>query len=156
MSHIGLICPELSGHLYQMTTLGRELKRRGHRVTVVAAGCPAEGGSGGVGLCGDRGAGISRGGDGGDVGGIGAAERIAGDPVHGGAAAARSGDDFAGRAFDLVDLRLPKAREPVNEETFSFSLNRQKLRVARRREGRYLLRSNLCEQAPGKLWEFYM
>jgi transposase len=62
----------------------------------------------------------------------------------------------AGRAFDLVDLRLPKAGEPVNEETFSFSLNRQKLRVARRREGRYLLRSNLREQEPGKLWEFYM
>ena len=36
MSHIGLICPELSGHLNPMTTLGRELKRRGHRVTVVA------------------------------------------------------------------------------------------------------------------------
>ncbi len=36
MSHVGLICPELSGHLNPMTTLGRELKRRGHRVTVVA------------------------------------------------------------------------------------------------------------------------
>src|SRR5438105_614416 len=36
MSHIGLICPELNGHLNPMTTLGRELKRRGHRVTVVA------------------------------------------------------------------------------------------------------------------------
>ncbi len=34
--HIGLNCPELSGHLNPMTTLGRELARRGHRVTVVA------------------------------------------------------------------------------------------------------------------------
>ena len=34
--HIGLTCPELSGHLNPMTTLGRELLRRGHRVTVVA------------------------------------------------------------------------------------------------------------------------
>jgi UDP:flavonoid glycosyltransferase YjiC (YdhE family) len=34
--HIGLTCPELSGHLNPMTTLGRELVRRGHRVTVVA------------------------------------------------------------------------------------------------------------------------
>jgi MGT family glycosyltransferase len=34
--HLGLICPELSGHLNPMTTLGRELARRGHRVTVVA------------------------------------------------------------------------------------------------------------------------
>jgi len=33
---LGLICPELSGHLNPMTTLGRELKRRGHHVTVVA------------------------------------------------------------------------------------------------------------------------
>src|SRR5207249_5646707 len=29
----------------------------------------------------------------------------------------------AGRAFSLVDLRLPKAREPVNAQTFSFSIN---------------------------------
>lgn len=36
MSHLGLICPELSGHLNPMTTLGRELQQRGHRVTVVA------------------------------------------------------------------------------------------------------------------------
>ena len=34
--HIGLACPELSGHLNPMTTLGRELLRRGHRVTLVA------------------------------------------------------------------------------------------------------------------------
>jgi len=36
MPHLGMICPELSGHLNPMTTLGRELQRRGHRVTVVA------------------------------------------------------------------------------------------------------------------------
>ena len=34
--HVGLICPELSGHLNPMTTLGRELARRGHSVTVIA------------------------------------------------------------------------------------------------------------------------
>lgn len=34
--HIGLICPESPGHLNPMTTLGRELKARGHRVTVIA------------------------------------------------------------------------------------------------------------------------
>lgn len=33
--HLGLICPELTGHLNPMTTLGRELQRRGHRVTVI-------------------------------------------------------------------------------------------------------------------------
>jgi len=62
----------------------------------------------------------------------------------------------AGRAFSLVSLRLPTAGETVSEETFHFSLNRQKLRVVRRREGRYLLRSNLCREDPAKLWEFYM
>jgi zeaxanthin glucosyltransferase len=36
MAHLGLICPELSGHLNPMTTLGRELKRRGHRITLIA------------------------------------------------------------------------------------------------------------------------
>jgi zeaxanthin glucosyltransferase len=35
MAHLGLICPELSGHLNPMTTLGRELRRRGHRVTLI-------------------------------------------------------------------------------------------------------------------------
>jgi zeaxanthin glucosyltransferase len=35
MPHFGLICPELSGHLNPMTTLGRELKRRGHTVTLI-------------------------------------------------------------------------------------------------------------------------
>jgi len=34
--HLGLVCPELSGHLNPITTLGRELKRRGHRVTVIS------------------------------------------------------------------------------------------------------------------------
>ncbi|HEV7403980.1 MAG TPA: glycosyltransferase [Chthoniobacteraceae bacterium] len=33
--HLGLISPELTGHLNPMTTLGRELQRRGHRVTVI-------------------------------------------------------------------------------------------------------------------------
>ena len=34
--HIGLICPELSGHLNPMTTLGQTLQLRGHRVSVLA------------------------------------------------------------------------------------------------------------------------
>jgi zeaxanthin glucosyltransferase len=35
MPHIGLLCPTASGHLNPMTTLGHELKQRGHRVTLV-------------------------------------------------------------------------------------------------------------------------
>jgi UDP:flavonoid glycosyltransferase YjiC (YdhE family) len=34
--HVGLVCPEISGHLNPMTTLGRELKRRGYAVSVIA------------------------------------------------------------------------------------------------------------------------
>jgi len=36
MPHLGLLCPELTGHLNPLTTLGRELQRRGHTVTVVS------------------------------------------------------------------------------------------------------------------------
>ena len=35
MIHFGIICPVAGGHLTPMTTLGHELKKRGHRVTVV-------------------------------------------------------------------------------------------------------------------------
>jgi len=35
MTHFGIICPAAAGHLNPMTTLGYELKQRGHRVTVV-------------------------------------------------------------------------------------------------------------------------
>src|SRR4249920_3615933 len=40
--------------------------------------------------------------------------------------------------------------------TFSFGLNRKKLRQVRRREGRYLLRTNLCGREPAQLWQFYI
>ncbi len=35
MTHFGLICPSSTGHLHTMLPLGQELKRRGHRVTLV-------------------------------------------------------------------------------------------------------------------------
>jgi transposase len=40
--------------------------------------------------------------------------------------------------------------------TLTYSLDREKLRVARRREGRYLLRTNLTGSDPAKLWEYYL
>ena len=57
----------------------------------------------------------------------------------------------AGRAWHLVDIGLPKAREAVTAETFTFSLRRERLRQARRREGRYLLSSNLTDEDPPTL-----
>jgi transposase len=54
-------------------------------------------------------------------------------------------------AWRLIDIEVaPKGA------TFSFALNRDKLRQARRREGRYLLRSNLCDEDPARLWKFYI
>ena len=35
--HIALLAPDLAGHLNPMTTLGRELARRGHRVSVISS-----------------------------------------------------------------------------------------------------------------------
>ena len=40
--------------------------------------------------------------------------------------------------------------------TFTHALNRKKLRRARRREGRYLLRTNLTENDPTLLWQYYI
>ncbi len=42
------------------------------------------------------------------------------------------------------------------QATFSFSLDRNKLRRVRRREGRYLLRTNLVDDDPARLWSYYL
>ncbi|HYH65641.1 MAG TPA: hypothetical protein VD866_13175, partial [Urbifossiella sp.] len=34
---IALVCPDLHGHLNPMTTLGGELARRGHRVSLISS-----------------------------------------------------------------------------------------------------------------------
>ena len=62
----------------------------------------------------------------------------------------------AGRARQLVDVRLPKAGEEVSAQTFAFALRRDKLRRTRRREGRYLLRSNMGGKDPATLWRYYV
>ncbi|MDQ3621520.1 MAG: IS1634 family transposase [Verrucomicrobiota bacterium] len=58
-------------------------------------------------------------------------------------------------AWRLIDFKLPPAQQE-EAASFSFVLNRQKLRSARRREGRYLLRTNLCGRDPAELWQFYI
>src|SRR5206468_7264510 len=59
-------------------------------------------------------------------------------------------------AWRLVALRLPKAQEEVSLETFTFRLRKNNLRQVRRREGRYLLRTNLAQEDPAKAWQSYM
>ncbi len=54
-------------------------------------------------------------------------------------------------AWRLVDVALDD-----NTSALCFSLNRTKLRAARRREGRYLLRTNLTESDPALLWQYYI
>jgi transposase len=56
----------------------------------------------------------------------------------------------------ILEIKLPDKDQPVTAETFSFRLNWQRLREARRREGSYLLRSNLTDRDPGQLWAFYL
>jgi transposase len=52
--------------------------------------------------------------------------------------------------------RLVTVEMAVQGASFGFWLNRKKLREVRRREGRYLLRTNLTESDPAKLWEYYL
>jgi hypothetical protein len=52
--------------------------------------------------------------------------------------------------------RLATIELAVEGTSFGFWLNRKQLREARRREGRYLLRTNLTESDPAKLWEYYL
>jgi hypothetical protein len=59
-------------------------------------------------------------------------------------------------AYRLIDIQLPGKDQLVTPETFCFRLNWQKLREARQREGSYLLRSNLTDSDPAKLWQFYL
>ena len=54
-------------------------------------------------------------------------------------------------AWRLVAVQLPSAEKP-----WAFTLRKDKLREVRRREGRYLLRSNMPERPPPQLWEFYL
>ena len=62
----------------------------------------------------------------------------------------------AGKAWDLVDVVIPKPRQDPTPETFIFRINRQKLRQARRGEGTYLLRTNLAADKPEDLWKQYI
>jgi hypothetical protein len=70
-------------------------------------------------------------------------------------------------AWRLIEIVLPHAEasstspESAAPDTkapplFSFRLNRKKLREVRGREGRYLLRTNLCGHNPAELWQFYL
>src|SRR5207244_12416569 len=54
-------------------------------------------------------------------------------------------------AWRLIVVEVAK-----DSARFTYRLDRAKLRQVRRREGRYLLRTNLTESDPAKLWQFYL
>jgi hypothetical protein len=54
-------------------------------------------------------------------------------------------------AWRLVEIEMDK-----ESSMFLYTLNHQKLRTVRRREGRYLLRTNLTESDPALLWQYYV
>ena len=54
-------------------------------------------------------------------------------------------------AWRLIDVKVAS-----RGTAFTYRLDRDKLRAARRREGRYLLRTNLTEEDPAKLWTYYL
>jgi transposase len=66
----------------------------------------------------------------------------------------------AGRDWSLLDITMPerptKKAQRRERTDFTFKLDRERLRIARRREGRYLLRSNLTDADPEKLWTMYL
>lgn len=58
-------------------------------------------------------------------------------------------------AWRLITVEVAQTKR--NQKTgFTWKLNKDKLRIVRRREGSYLLRSNLTESDPAKLWNFYL
>lgn len=61
-----------------------------------------------------------------------------------------------GRAFAFVKITLPGAGEQVTRETFTFKLDKVKLKEAELRDGHYLLRTNLVAEDPAVLWDRYI
>jgi transposase len=62
----------------------------------------------------------------------------------------------AARARAPAGWRLVTIEMDTESSMFTYSLDRKKLRQTRRREGRYLLRSNLTEADPALLWNYYL
>jgi hypothetical protein len=62
----------------------------------------------------------------------------------------------AGRAFGFVKIQMPPVGQAVTRETFSFQVDKAKLKATGQRDGHYLLRSNLTGEDPAVLWTRYV
>ena len=77
------------------------------------------------------------------------------DALHQALGAARK-DAGRDARFVQVEVQLHGKGGKAQSVTLSWKLDRPKLRTAWRREGRYLLRTNLTQTDPAKLWEMYL
>jgi len=62
----------------------------------------------------------------------------------------------AARSQYPAGWRLIEVEVPDKSTAFTYHLRRDKLRQVRRREGRYLLRTNLTGRDPAELWRYYI
>jgi transposase len=62
----------------------------------------------------------------------------------------------AARSQHPAAWRLVKVNIDEQAARFSYALRKDKLRQVRRREGRYLLRTNLTDTDPAVLWRYYI
>ncbi|KJJ84864.1 transposase IS4 family protein [Candidatus Omnitrophus magneticus] len=62
----------------------------------------------------------------------------------------------AGRIWNIIDIRIPMKNEKISGDTFTFKINREKLREQQFKEGTYLLRTNLQDGEPEELWQRYI
>jgi transposase len=61
-----------------------------------------------------------------------------------------------GRAFGFVKIHLPQEGQEVTRDTFTFQLDKARLKEAELRDGHYLLRTNLVTEDPAVLWDRYV
>ena len=72
-------------------------------------------------------------------------------------AIARAPKETVNKAKTTTKRPRPSTKKQAKEvASVAFRLDRAKLRQVRRREGRYLLRTNLDAQQPQRLWTFYI
>jgi len=62
----------------------------------------------------------------------------------------------AGRAAGLVELAIPAVKVQITNETFRWALRAEKFKRAEKRDGNYILRTNLKHEAPEILWQRYI
>ena len=67
----------------------------------------------------------------------------------------QANEEVGRSVWKLVPINVAQADNSPSQ-LLSYRLDKERLRVVRRREGRYLLRSNLIGIEPAQLWELYI